>query len=209
MNKDLVYVGVIVFLLLLIFFGGGGNSFSGKSAKVKVDSIIVYKELPGAQNSFTVHEPREKIITQYKVISNDEKYKEIIKELEKKYGEKADSVTILRELLFASKIRKYEEVFKDSVLTATVKAETKGSLEQIKFNYVLAPRKVSFYKKTVTKTVTPKFGVFLGGKVTTSTQFDKASFEVNVGVQNKQGDIIELGFDTQKRASIGFKKRLF
>lgn len=206
MKREFIYIGLITLLILLVF----GSNFEVKwklPERVQIDSVKVVKEIPEKSGSFKSTQPKPIIINNY--ISDKKQYDKIIKSIEKKYNQKADSLTILRELLQATKIREYKEKFEDSLLTGTIDAKTKGTLESIDFKYKIKPRKISFYEKTTTKTVTPKLSLLLGGRLNTSTTFEQSSFELNAGFQDKKGNIYELGYDTNQQISIGFKKRLF
>ncbi|CAL2085178.1 hypothetical protein [Tenacibaculum sp. 190524A02b] len=206
MKKDFIYIGIIL-LILIVFFKCDFNKTNANTGSTSVDSTKVTLKLPEKKGSFSVKQPRPIIIHNY--ISDDKRYKKLIDEIEKKYNQKADSLTILRELLQATKVRTYKEHFEDSIISANITTETKGYLKSIDFDYILKPQKVSFYEKTITKNVKPKFSLLVGGKVNTSYDFEKASFEFNLGYQDKKGNIIEFGANTQNQFSIGYKKNIF
>ncbi len=205
MRVHVFYFGII--FLLIFGWVKTINVLPEQVEKVKVDSVLVYKEIPVKKNSFSVVKPIEKIITKYKYISNDEKYKNVISALQTKYSQKVDSLTILKELLLATKIREYKEVFKDSSLIAEINIKTKGTLEKMDFSYIQKPQKFSYFQKTVTKTKIPKFAILVGGKV--SSNLIKTNFEFNVGYQNKKGSIYEVGVNTENQFVFGYKKRVF
>ncbi|CAL2106368.1 conserved hypothetical protein [Tenacibaculum sp. 190524A02b] len=206
MKKDIIYIGVIL-LIIAVFFKCDFNKTNANTGSTSVDSTKVTLKLPEKKGSFSVKQPRSIVIHNY--ISENKNYEKLIAEIEKKYNQKADSLTILRELLQASKVRVYKESFEDSVLSANITTETKGYLKSIDFDYILKPQKVSYYEKTVTKSIKPKFSILVGGKVNTSYDFEKASFGFNLGYQDKKGNIIEFGANTQNQFSIGYKKNIF
>ncbi len=201
MRVHVFYIAII--FLLLYGWRKTINFLPEQVEKVRVDSVLVVKEIPVKKNSFSVVKPIEKIITKYKYISNDEKYKNVISALQTKYSQKVDSLTILKELLLATKIREYKEVFKDSSLIAEINIKTKGTLEKIDFSYVQNPQKFSYFQKTVTKTKIPRFSILVGGKV--SSNLINTNFEFNIGYQNKKGSIYEVGITSDNRLSIGYK----
>ncbi|CAL2077820.1 hypothetical protein [Tenacibaculum sp. 190524A02b] len=206
MKKDVIYIGVIL-LIIVVFFKCDFQSHENKYFQDTIDSTKITIKLPEKKGSFSVKQPRPIIMHNY--ISDDKGYKKLIDEIEKKHKQKADSLAILRELLQATKVRTYKEYFEDSIISANVTTETKGYLKSIDFDYILKPQKVSFYEKTITKNVKPKFSLLVGGKVNTSYDFEKASFEFNLGYQDKKGNIIEFGANTQNQFSIGYKKNIF
>lgn len=206
MKKDFIYISLI---LVFVFFTVR-NNFDIKLKSydsIEVDSTKVDIKTEVKKGSFTQQQPKPIIINNY--ISDKKQYQKIIKELESKYNKKIDSITILKELLEATKTREYKEVFNDSVITAEVKTKTKGTLESIDFSYKVKPQKVSFYEKTITKRLTPKFSLLVGGRLTTSNDFNKSSLELNIGTQFKNMDILEIGYDINKSFTLGYKFNVF
>ncbi len=200
--KDVIYL-IIIGILAGLFFT---NKPVTNKVVTKIDSVYVYKQIPEKKGQFLTKNPKP--IIKKIVLSDSLRYKNLIEEIEKKYTQKADSVTLLQELLQATKLRLYKETFEDSILTAKVKVEAQGKVKSIDFSYTTKPQKFGYYEKTITKEVKPKFNILLGGKLT-STNFNNASFEVNLGYQNSNLDVFELGVNTNKQITIGFKKSLF
>lgn len=206
MKKDFIYIGLIV--LVGCFAIQSNLEIKWKSPEsTKVDSVKVVKEIPESKGEFKIVQPKPTVINNY--ISNDKQLKNIIKQLEKKYNQKADSITILRELLQAKKIRQYTEAVEDSLIKGTIKAETIGTLNSIDFKYTKKPQKITYHEKTITKKITPKFSILVGGKINTSTDFIDSSLELNLGAQFKNGNIIDFGYNTNKQISFGYKANLF
>lgn len=206
MKKDFIYIGLI--LLIGLFALQSNFDIKLKSPdSIKIDSVKVTKETKEIKGGFNKVNPKPIIVKNY--TSNDRQLKKIIKQLEDKYNQKADSITILLELLQAKKIRKYTEVFEDSIIKATINAKTEGTLKSINFKYVKKPQKITYYEKTTTKKVSPKFSLLLGGKINTSSDFRNSSLEINVGTQLRNGNVIELGYNTEKQISIGYKINIF
>lgn len=206
MKKDFIYISLI---LVFVFFTVR-NNFDIKLKSydsVKVDSVKVVKEIPESKGEFKIIQPKPTVINNY--ISNDKQLKNIIKQLEKKYNQKADSITILRELLQAKKIRQYTEVVEDSLIKGTIKAETVGTLNSIDFKYTKKPQKITYHEKTITKKLTPKFSLLVGGRLSTDNTFNKSSLELNIGTQFKNMDILEIGYDTNKSFTVGYKFNAF
>ena len=202
MKTHFIYIGIIALIIFLAF--GSNFEIKWKSPEsTKIDSTKVIKIIPEKVGAFSTIEPKPIIVNNY--ISNNEQLQKIIKDLETKYNQVADSTIILKELLEATKIREYKEVYEDSILVANVSEKVKGTLLNRDFTYKLKPQKVSFYEKTTTETVTPKFSLLVGGKMTTSDQFNNTIFELNAGFQNKKGNIFEIGYDTNSNWSVGVK----
>jgi len=204
MKREFIYIAILV-LLALMFFNSPFEIKRKSLDTVEVDSVKVVKAIPEVKKQFKQRAPKPTNTAK----TNDKQLKNIIKQLEDKYNQKADSITILRELLQAKKIRKYTEVFEDSIVKATINAKTEGTLKSIDFKYVKKPQKITYYEKTTTKKVSPKFSLLLGGKINTSSDFRNSSLEINVGTQLRNGNVIELGYSTEKQISIGYKINIF
>ena len=199
--KDFMYIGVV--LVFFVYFLSGNRADFNNSI-IKTDSTLVKKGIPSVKNNFRVINPES---TSELETVNSLKYQKIITDLEEKYQEKADSNLVLKELLAYSKLRKYEEVFEDEVITAKVAVETEGYVKSIDFNYKTKPSELSYYEKTITKQGISKYSLLLGGKVI--TDINSSSFELNLGFQNKSLDIFEFGYNTNKQFVFGYKFNLF
>lgn len=206
MKKDFIYIGLILLLGLFAIQNNFDVKLKSPEA-MKIDSVKVIKKTKEVKGGFVKVNPKPVVVNNY--TSNDEQLKKIIKELEYKYNQKADSVIILRELTKAKKIHKYTEVFEDSIIKATINAKTEGTLKSIDFKYIKKPQKITYYEKTTTKKVVPKLSLLLGGKINTSSDFINSSLEINFGAQLRNGNIIELGYNTEKQISIGYKINIF
>ena len=204
MKREFVYISVLV-LLVLMFFNSPFEIKRKSLDTIKIDSVEVVKVITEYKKEFVQVKPKPIYITK----TNDKQLKNIISKLEKKYSQKADSVIILREYIQAIKVRKYSETFEDSLLVATFKAETTGTLNSIDFKYTKKPQKINYFKKTITKTLTPKFSLLGGGKINASSSLDNSSFEANIGAQFKNMDILEIGYDTNNSWSVGYKFNIF
>lgn len=186
----IIYVLVVV--LIAVQFKTG---FSSSDTNVlKTDTIIKYKTIQGKTNIFT----KDSLIPVY--IDNSKKYEQIIKELKSKY-KKVDSLTILTELKEAKTSKKYNETFKDSVLTAEFTAYTTGVLDSLKFKYKTKKQVIQYNQ--VTKYIYPRYRVLAGGGVTYNNSIDNSYITADLGIQTKKGNIYSLGIGLNK--SINFK----
>ena len=67
-------------------------------------------------------------------------------------------------------------------------------------------------EKTVEVPVKQKeqvFAMYAGVGISDNLQFNNFATEVEIGLQNKAGDIISAGYDTQKNISVKYSKQLF
>ena len=51
--------------------------------------------------------------------------------------------------------------------------------------------------------------MYAGVGISDNLQFNNFAAEVEIGLQNKAGDIISAGYDTQKNISVKYSKQLF
>ena len=203
MKRDYIYISIII----LIMFKGNLFNSSKEIDNIKIDSVKVIKSTPIKVGEFKNETPKP--IPAKRYANPNIHLKNTIKELEYKYKQKADSVAILRELLQVRQIRKYSEVFEDSIIKATINTETLGYLKSIDFKYVAKPQKVVYFEKEITKTLTPKFSLLIGAKITSSNNINNSSLEFNLGAQIKKGNVIEIGYNTSNQISIGYKLNAF
>lgn len=188
--------------------------FKEPEDSIEVDSTKVTVKLPERSGSFEARESLQPVIINNYLrdpgATNSQQYAKLIADLEKKYNVKVDSVTILKELLEAKKEREYVEKFEDSAIVGTVSSTTQGFLKSQAFDYTIKPSLYSYWEKEYTKKIKPVFSVYLGGQIQAEYEdIEGSAFQVNLGLQNRKGDIFELGVSTDKRINVGYKKKLF
>ena len=116
-----------------------------------------------------------------------------------------DSVKILKLYLSAIEEKDGTYVFDDKNLNLEVATRTRGTLLSIKPKYTIK-------EKTVEVPVKQKeqvFAMYAGVGISDNLQFNNFAAEVEIGLQNKAGDIISAGYDTQKNISLKYSKQLF
>ena len=140
------------------------------------------------------------VTTKYKTI----KGKDIlipgkIDTIEVKVFEKAVDTVKLNMFIDATKIRSYTTRFNDSVADVSIYSETKGELLKI------VPT-VKIKQVSVKETV---FALYAGLEVYNNLQLSNPGVKVDLGIQNKKGDIFTGGYDTNQNIYVGFKKQIF
>ena len=204
------YIPFLIITLLIIALGYTNLDIKFKSPEsTKIDSIEVVHVIPEKKGEFKTINPAPTPNITNNYISNDKALRKIISEIELKNKKQADSATILLALLEATKTRKYIEKLDDSILTATIKAETQGKLKSIDFQYTLKEQKLVSYDKTTTHKITPKYSLLLGARLGTSTSLENPSIELNAGFQDKNGNMYEFGYNTNQQISVGGKFNIF
>ena len=81
----------------------------------------------------------------------------------------------------------------------------RGEVQSIQPFYTIKEREI----KTDIRQKEVKFRMLAGGSVGNSIDFQKPVFSANIGFQNKKGNILRAGFDTEKRLLIGYDFSLF
>lgn len=189
--KKLIYPIIIILLLLVIFIQRSCNNI--KKPFQEVNTVVQYD---------TIYKPVEiktKIITKYKTL----KGKEIfipgkVDTIEVKVFEYATDSVQFNMFTNATKIRSYKNEFKDSVADVSIYTETKGELLKI------VP---AIHVKQVKKVETV-FALYTGLEIYNNTSLSNSGIKVDLGIQNKRGDIYTAGYDTNKNIFIGYKLRL-
>jgi len=201
--KKMVYPIIIIFLLFIIFIQRGceDNKLPSKEAK----EIII----PAKKGSFTSVKPikiHDTIIKDSIVFKN----KKIIltnpvdKKLVLQYLEAKDSISKLKILINSVKINKYSTKFNNEDIDLTIDTETTGTLNSIKPAYIIKEKKVDVPVKTLNSV----FALYTGVEIYNNKNLNNPGAKIDLGIQNKKGDIYSLGFDTNKNFFVGYKLRI-
>ncbi len=163
--------------------------------------------LPPKHNKFELVKPTEvKTDTIYKdsIVYKDKKVivtKPVDKKLVQDYLKATDSISKLNLYVAAVEKKQYKHTFSDKYIDITIDAKTTGTLNLIAPTYTLKPRDVEIAKSTV-------FAMYVGGSTTLELPNIKPEFFVNVGFQNKRGDILLGGLGSNKTIMVGYTFRL-
>lgn len=185
--KDAIYIGLIILALLFYF---GKDSPTVYKDVIRTDTIYKTVTLPPVHDTIYLTDFKERIVTRYKVDST-----------------LVDSISILNALIDAKTVREYTNTHKDSLVTISTTSQVEGKLLFSQINYTLKPRKFQTIETHTTIEKHPKYALFYGGNIQTASRFDNTAFEINFGYQNKRGDVMEVGVNTNKQITLGFKKR--
>jgi hypothetical protein len=166
---------------------------SGTAEKVirsiKVDTVEIIKYLPG--------KVKNKIVIVVDSTYKD-KYEKAVKD--------NDSLAAKNLFLQSISINEYNEnvVSNDSInINAYIK--TRGQLLDYKVSWTIEEREFVYTPKVVK--AYPKLSLVVGGElvIINDPVFD-AGFKLDVGVQNKKGDIFSVGRDTNGNYYLGYKR---
>jgi len=184
-------LGWVLFFLML-FLRGCGNSPNGKitpnKGSFKTDTIIKHEQLPGK-----IIKVKGKDVIVYK---NNEINKELALEnynLQIAYINAKDSLE--KEKLYKSAIslKSFNQPFENDNFKATASGIVQGELKSLQLDYEI--------KKMPIKEV--RFRM-LGG-----VGINVDAVNLNLGFQNRKGNYIGLGYDSQKRINLEYKQTIF
>lgn len=181
-----VLIGLLIFSLFL------QRSCSNKI--IKPQEVIKYD---------TIFKPvvsKPTVVTKYKTA----KGKDIlipgkIDTVEVKVFEQSVDTIKLKMFVDATRIRSYTTQFNKNDADISIYTETKGELLKIVPTITIKQSKV---KNIV-------FAMYGGIEVYNNLQLSNPGVKVDLGIQNKKGDIFTGGYDTNQNIYIGFKKQLF
>lgn len=203
MKREIYYIIAIV--LGLIYILNGKFTLRKSTEEIKKDSIRIVKNTKELKGGFTDNKPTIIYVQTPKEQSNDVYLNTLLSEL----NTIKDASKKNEKILEALALRVYEKTYEDSTVVITVKDSINGRLKTQDVKWKVKPQKVSYFEKTITKKIKPNFRLLLGSKFTTNSTFEKSSIELNLGVQDKKGNIFEAGINTNNNISVGAKLNIF
>jgi len=181
---------IIAILLIIIWVKGCNRSEIPNSSKgmFKTDTIILHEKIPGETKIV-----KGKDIIVYK---NNEINKDLALEnynLQIAYINAKDSLEKEKLYKNAIELKSFNQPFENDNFKANVKGVVQGEVKSLQIDYEI--------KKVPIKET--KFRMLLGGGVTFK------AVDLNIGFQNAKGNILEVGYDTEKNVRVGYKQSLF
>ena len=116
---------------------------------------------------------------------------------------KMDSLAQIQAYAKAIEINAFKQQFEDKYINAYVSGEVSGKIHAMKFDYTI--------KAQTLEVDAPKLknNLYLGVNVANTLLLDKPLFSAGIGIKNKQGNILNASFDTEKRIGIGYYLKIF
>ena len=191
MKKENIKTIIIAILLIIIWFKGCGTSeIPTRETKgtFKTDTIIEHVTIKGRVQ----YEKGKEVI----VYKNNEINKELALEnynLQIAYINAKDSLEKEKLYKTAIELKSFNQPFENDNFKANVKGIVQGEVKSLQLDYEI--------KKVPIKET--KFRMLLGGGVTFK------AVDLNVGFQNAKGNILEVGYDTEKNIRVGYKQSIF
>ena len=208
-KNGILYLGWIL-LILLLFFRGCGASVPGTSVTIPA----ITKTLPA--DTIVKHETIS-IPKWYKDTKTEKKYLKDLTEAEQRiiaYQEEIDNMqtefmwgdSIKQAELYrlATELKSFETELEDEYLKLKINGIIAGNeVKEITPTYTIKKREVNVPKKET------KFRMLGGVGIGNTLMFNKPIFNANVGFQNKKGNILTIGYDTETRILLGYNFSIF
>jgi hypothetical protein len=116
-----------------------------------------------------------------------------------------DSLKALKLYLNAIEEREQTYIFDNKDTKLEIYTKTRGEILNIAPKYTIKEREETL----ITKNKETVFALYAGAGISNNTRLDNFAVEANIGIQNKSGDIISAGYDTQKNISIKYSRQIF
>lgn len=201
---------LLIILIGFIFF----NRFFSPSDPIKIDPVeIVTPEVSGTVEETIEEAPETEVNIPNK--SNPKIIEKII--VDKEYKEKYEKAikekdSALSKVLFLEsiEINEYKKVLVDNdTIKLVAYAKTRGKLLKYSIDYTIKSDTITYIPEVIKER--PKLTILAGLELIVPMQqpllstTDPLAVKVDLGIQNKKGDIITAGVDTRKNLYLGYK----
>lgn len=198
------YFGWILAIILLLWV---------KSCNPEPKTKIVTTTIPEKKSSFTPVKPTSVKVTEYRpekgdpVIIENPLNKELLEEnrnLKDKFKSVSDSIKLA---MFeeANQITQFSSKFEDDNILLNINGTARGEVKEIMPSYTIKQQKVD----VLIKEKLPGLRVLSGVEVGNTKTLDELSFKGSVLFQNRKGNIISAGYDTDNKIWLGYYRSIF
>lgn len=192
MKKTIPYLGWVLAFFLLWLRGCEPKQTTKHEREIKGDfkpvRNIVHRQLD------TVYITNEKVSksTDFEIYNENEALKQA-------YLTETDSLE--REILYlkAIQLNEFYHTFDNDTINITVKGIVQGEVKSLR----------PFYTIKQKNSPEVKFRLLGGGGIGNSIDFDKPVFNAGIGFQNAKGNILRVGFDSEKRINVNYDFNIF
>lgn len=200
-HKAILYI-TIVMLTSLLFMQ---RSCSAQTTKRSETQEVIVPEKKG---EFT----KPTAIFREKSRGEKVKYKDIViftenpinKEMYEKYIVAKDSLTQVKMYLEAIEEREETQVFDNKDIRLEIQTKTRGQLLDLKPKYTIKERE----ERVQVRQKESVFALYIGGSVGTSTELDVLVPKIQLGLQNRRGDIFTVYYGIDKSIGVGYTFRI-
>ena len=206
--KELMkYLGWILLFIVLWFKGCSGSTPTPQIAKVIVPEVKgtfqAKKPVHEAISSRKEHTATGKEILQVENPIN----KKLIAENEKLKKDFAKANDSIKKLSFnkAIQLNKFSTKFEDENIVLNVNGVVRGEVKEVTPNYTIKKKEIEVPVK-VKETV---FRVLAGGAIGLNKKMNQATYKLDLNFQNRKGNIISVGYDTDNKIWLGYYRTIF
>lgn len=188
--------------------------FKGCEKQEPCETKVITVTIPSESGEFVPKKPSNEVavVDKENPKSNDAYFKKRISELAKEneqmqsdFANEKDSLKRIIMYNEAIKINKFNTTFEDDNLFLNIDGIVRGEVQEITPSYTIKEKKI----KTEVPIPIVKFRLLAGIEVGNNLIFTKPLFGANVGFQNKKGNILRAGYDSEERIKIGYDISIF
>ena len=201
------YLGWILLFIVLWFKGCSGATPTPQIAKV-----IIPEVKGNFQAKKPVHEAissrKERTVTGKEILQVENPInKKLIAENEKLKKDFAKANDSIKKLSFnkAIQLNKFSTKFEDENIVLNVNGVVRGEVKEVTPNYTIKKKEIEVPVK-VKETV---FRVLAGGAIGLNKKMNQATYKLDLNFQNRKGNIISVGYDTDNKIWLGYYRTIF
>ena len=201
------YLGWILLFIVLWFKGCSGATPTPQIAKV-----IIPEVKGNFQAKKPVHEAissrKERTATGKEILQVENPInKKLIAENEKLKKDFAKANDSIKKLSFnkAIQLNKFSTKFEDENIVLNVNGVVRGEVKEVTPNYTIKKKEIEVPVK-VKETV---FRVLAGGAIGLNKKMNQATYKLDLNFQNRKGNIISVGYDTDNKIWLGYYRTIF
>ncbi len=197
MNSSIKYIIIGIVALILSFFVGRWTSpTENKIVKITIPELS--GKSPIIINPKPLIQFKDSLIYKDHLIVTENPFN---KELADKYINLESETERLKEYIKSIEVRKYQIPFENDTIKIVGDVEVQGELKSLKYNWFIKQRTLDIpveIKK-------PTMNLLLGGSVSNSIELNKFNFNINLGIQRKNGDLIVTSYGVfDKSIQVGY-----
>jgi hypothetical protein len=200
-HKAILYSTIVILLVTMFTM----RSCSAQPAKGVTTQKVIVPEKKGEFSKPTaiLNQKRRKDSVVYKNVTLITE-NPVNKELYEKYVTSKDSLEQVKLYLNAIEEREQTQVFDNKDINIEVYTKTRGELMDLKPKYTIKKRE----EKVEVKQKESIFALHAGAVIETSATMNTLVPKIQLGLQNKRGDILSLYYSTDKSIGIGYTIRI-
>lgn len=205
LKKAFLYLGWVLFFASLWFRGcvsATTNQEFSKPIKKTFKSVVPQqKEIPDFANKkevkdFVKSNPDNQYINELEDKLYDFKLEN--DSLKNNFKSLPDTIKVI-EYSKAIQLKLFEKTFEEDFFKAQVNGVVQGDVKDLGFSYEIKKQPI----------LTTKFRLLGGLGIANTLQLDKPLFNANLGFQNKKGNILRVGYDSDSRILVGYDFSIF